>query len=313
MKAHKKNLDIAVLFIIFNRPEPTGQVFDRIRDAKPSRLYISADGPRHDNVSDLNRCEKARAIVDNIDWPCDLKLLLHEKNLGCGRAIATAIDWFFNEENEGIILEDDCLPEITFFEFCKQLLEIYRNEEKIMHINGNNFNANFKRILNSNDLHTYYFGSFAQAWGWASWRRSWKIFDYNIRTWPKNKGRLQFIKKFPQIGNYLEKALHFDIVYSGRNDIWDYQWQYAVLENDGFVVVPTNNLVSNIGYGADATHLKIFDKKRFDLETHELTLPIDHPPIIKRQIKIDSYYGKHMGMNFKFKNLLKYFISHFNK
>lgn len=303
-------LDVPVLLIIFNRPDCTQNTFAQIRAAQPRKLYVAADGPRENYAEDVENCQLARQVALDVDWPCQMHTRLQEQNMGCGRAVSDAISWMFKHEESGIILEDDCVASPSFFSFCSQLLKKYHDDPRVMHINGNNFNAPFNQIRDSKNLPTYYFGSFAQAWGWAGWRRAWEKFDYKIQTWPQNKGRRHFIKKFPQIGNYLEKALHFDFVYSGRDDIWDYQWQHAVLDNDGLAIVPTKNLVSNIGYGQDATHIKTFERHRNALQTQRINGPIRHPPLQERIKKIDLHYAKHMGMRFKSKHIFKYLTCH---
>lgn len=304
-------LKTAVLFLIFNRPDTTKQVFTAIRKAKPPRLYVAADGPRSDKPGEAEKCDQVRNIATQVDWDCELKTLLRDKNLGCGKAVSNAIEWFFNSEEEGIILEDDCLPNQSFFWFCQELLKKYKSDCRVMHINGNNFNAPVNQIISEENHSSYYFGSFAQAWGWASWRRAWKKFDYKIQTWPHCKRRGILINKFPNIGTYLEKSLHFDAVYAGGLDIWDYQWQYAVLINDGLVVVPHTNLVSNIGYGDDSTHLKDFDRKRNNLKTKNIDFPLKHPSHLKAEKSLNYHYATHMGMKPQIKKIPSYLVSYF--
>ena len=165
-----------VLFLIFNRPETTIQVFSAIKKAQPNRLYIAADGPRPEYPDEVNHCKIARTIATNVDWDCEVKTLFRDQNLGCRLAVSQAIDWFFEQEPEGIILEDDCLPNQSFFWFCKELLEKYRNETRIMHIGGTNFQFGKNRTN-----YSYYFSRYAHIWGWASWRREWKYYDEKLK------------------------------------------------------------------------------------------------------------------------------------
>jgi hypothetical protein len=224
-------------------------------------------------------------------------------------AVCGAIDWFFKNVNEGIILEDDCLPTQSFFRFCQELLKKYRQDESVMHINGNNFNAPLKKLLSEEQLNiSYFFCSFAQVWGWASWKRAWENFDYSINSWPELKKNKILMNSFPNYFSYYEKSKHFDLVYQGKIDTWDYQWQYAVLANNGLVVCPSANLVTNIGYGIDATHTNKFDKKRIDLPVSELSFPLKHPCNKLAIHSINKYYASNMGMNFNLMKLIKQFV-----
>ena len=274
---------IPVLFLIFNRPENTKIVFNAIKKIKPKKLYIAADGPRLNIQSDIHNCHVTRKIALNIDWDCNLRTLFRDSNLGCGRAISEAINWFFNNEEYGIILEDDCVPCKSFFHFCKELLLKYELNERIMHINGNNFNLPLKNLSQDDKSYSYYFGSFAQVWGWASWKRAWNKYDFNIRSWTDKRVRRKLIHTFPNLWSYLERSISFDMVQNGKIDTWDYQWQYAVLVNDGLAIVPKHNLVTNIGYGNDSTHIKVFDKNRNNLPTHNFVFPLNHAVDIKKR------------------------------
>ena len=299
-----------ILFLIFNRPKCTEIVFNTIRNIQPKKLYIAADGPRDNFPEDIFKCKITRKIALNIDWACKVHTRFRENNLGCGRAISDAISWFFKQEESGIILEDDCVPCESFFLFCKELLEKYKDHERIMHINGNNFNVPISKFFKNRNLYSYYFGSFAQVWGWASWRRAWEKYDYNISSWKNKKMRRTLFNRFPNIGTYLERALCFDMVYRGTSDIWDYQWQYAVLANEGFVIIPTNNLVSNIGYGSDSTHIKSFDKRRNSLVTKNIDFPLKHSLEITKMKKLDYFYSLNMGMKPSIKKVHKYLLSY---
>ena len=303
-------LKTPVLFLIFNRPDFTGFAFEKIKKIRPKRLYIAADGPRNNIQEDFEKCNAARKITTNIDWDCEVKTLFRDTNIGCGLAVSEAVSWFFENEEFGIILEDDCIPSESFFLFCQELLEKYKGNERIMHINGNNFNISISRFIKHQDSSSYYFGSFAQVWGWASWRRAWENYDYKINTWADQKVRRTFIAKFPSIGAYLERYLDFNLVYKGKIDTWDFQWQYAVLFNDGFVIIPKVNLVSNIGYGSDSAHMKIFEKNRNNLETTNIELPLRHPLHINKMKKLDYFYTLKMGMRPKLRNIHRYISSY---
>src|SRR6478736_1770065 len=181
-----------ILFIVFNRPDTTRVVFEAIRKVKPKKLYIAADGIRSKVKSDEENCAKVRAIVNDVDWECDVKTLFHEENLNCGKAPSTAISWLFENEEEGIILEDDCLPSTSFFLFCEELLERYRYDSRVMHIGGNNFLNGWQK---DND-YSYYFSRSGHIWGWATWRRAWNKFDFDISLYSKLKDKNYFDRFF---------------------------------------------------------------------------------------------------------------------
>jgi len=239
----------AILFIIFNRPDTTIQVFDKIREARPARLYIAADGPRPFNRSDKDFCSKTRAIVKEVDWECQVKTLFRDQNLGCKNAVSSAIDWFFEHEEEGIILEDDCLPAKSFFNFCDTLLEKYRHDTRIRHITGCNLQQGKKW---GND--SYYFSNLTHVWGWASWRRVWKDYDKTLDKYNNDDvcEKLRNIFDDPLVVTALKHI--FDSVKSGELDTWDYQLDFANYFNHGLTIIPNENLISNIGFGNNATH-----------------------------------------------------------
>jgi len=299
-------LNTAVLFLVFNRPNVTVKVFEAIRKAKPPRFYIAADGARKEKNGEEEKVRQVRKIATQVDWDCEVKMLFREENLGCGKAVSSAITWFFEHEEMGIILEDDCLPNQSFFWFCEELLERYKDDMRVWHIAGNNFNISSNRLIyNEIETVSYVFSSFAQVWGWASWRRAWQHFDYRLKTWPSLKSNKSFVKLFPSYLAYIQKASHIDLVYAGRIDTWDYQWQYALLSNHGLAVVPISNLISNIGYGVDSTHIIGFDQKRNNLPLHEISLSIKHPTIILPDFYIDRFYATKMGMGFNFIRFIK--------
>jgi ubiquinone/menaquinone biosynthesis C-methylase UbiE len=241
-------LKTAVLFIVFNRPDTTKELFEAIRKAKPPRLYVAADGPRADKHGEAEKVEQVRRIATQVDWDCEVKTLFRDKNLGCKYAVSGSVDWFFENEEEGIILEDDCLPSQSFFWFCEELLERYREHDKIMQICG--FNP-----LNRMDIkESYFFSKYGPIWGWASWARKWKgSYDVHMSNWP-------FIKKNNILNfSYLEKQWRyelFDKVYMGAINTWDYQWSFAKMLHKGYSIIPKKNLVRNIGFCLDSTHTK---------------------------------------------------------
>jgi len=238
-----------VLFIIFNRPDTTKRVFDQIRKAKPPRLYVAADGARPNKPGEEDMCAVTRAIINDIDWACELKTLFRDENLGCKEAVSSAIDWFFANEEEGIILEDDCLPADSFFNFCDTLLEKYRYDTRVRHITGCNLQLGKKWGSGS-----YYFSNRTHVWGWAGWRRAWKDYDKDLKKYESADvaEKLKNIYQDPFVVSTLKTI--FDEVKAGKIDTWDYQLDFANYFNNGLTIIPNENLISNIGFGAGATH-----------------------------------------------------------
>lgn len=241
---------VPILFLVFNRPQTTIKVFEKIREIKPSFLYVAADGPRKDKPREKEICEQVRNIVlSNVDWECDVKTLFREENLGCGEAVSGAIDWFFKNVEEGIILEDDCLPNKSFFKYCEVMLNRYSNDNKVMHISGNNFQFGTKRG-NGN----YYYSILVHIWGWASWRRAWQYYQFDLRK-ARPISNESYNLAFNQ--NKLYTKYYDDLFLNLRQhpiDSWDYQWQNAIIGTNGLAICPNVNLVQNIGFGKDATH-----------------------------------------------------------
>lgn len=248
---HEYKLKTAVLFLVFNRPDTTKQVFNAIRQAKPPRLYVAADGPRRSRQGEMEKVEQVRQIATAVDWPCEVKILFQKENLGCKSAVVAGIDWFFNHEEQGIILEDDCLPHSDFFKFCENLLNHYAGNEQIWVVTGDNFQNGRRRGEAS-----YYFSRFNHAWGWASWRRAWSKRDMEMKFWPEWKKSEEWKRWVTDKveRRYWERI--FDKSHKGLIDTWDYQWTASIWHNAGLTATPNINLVQNIGFGPDATHTK---------------------------------------------------------
>lgn len=281
------NLHTAVLMVIFNRPETTRQVFEAIRVAKPSRLYIAADGPRNDKPGEAERCEECKQIVGEVDWDCEVKTLFRKQNLNCGRGPSSAFNWFFEHEEEGIILEDDCLPSQSFFWFCQELLERYRHDSRIMHIGGNNFLNGWQK----DGDYSYYFSQSGHIWGWATWRRAWKKFDYDLSLYQKLKRKNYFSHFFLSQLEKLYRLRKFDKTVSGKLvDWWDYQWDFARYIHSGLAIVPEDNLVKNIGFDGEATHTQDKNNPSAKLNADEIEFPLHHPPFMIRDYASDKRY-----------------------
>ncbi len=281
-------LKTPVLLIIFNRPDTTQAVFEAIRKAKPSRLYVSADGPRPGVAADQAKCAEARKIIEAVDWPCEVKRLFHDQNLNCGKAPSTAMSWFFSHEEEGIILEDDCVPSQSFFRYCQELLERYRDDNRIMHIGGNNFQGGWQ---NDPD-YSYYFSRSGHVWGWATWQRAWQMFDINIPLYERIKKNGSFDNFFLNPLERLYRIRKFEktVQKRGNLDWWDYQWDFARFVNSGLAIVPNTNLVKNLGFGADATHTVNGTDGMTTMEAREMEFPLRHPPFVIRDTISDKRY-----------------------
>lgn len=272
-----------ILFLIFNRPDTTKRVFAEIRKAKPQRLFIVADGPRIDKVGEEGKCREVRMITEKIDWKCDVKRLYRDKNLGCRKAVSSAIDWFFENVEEGIILEDDCLPNPSFFRFCEEMLRRYRKNNKVMHVGG----SNYQKPENQNS-NSYYFSKYSHIWGWATWKRAWLKYDVNIESWHKKK---KLLNKF--YDSFKEKfywTVIFDATYRNKIDTWDYQWLYTCWVNEGLSVNPGVNLIENIGFGNNATHTDSLSQN-VAISSRRIENNL-HPVPVVRDIDRDKYINK---------------------
>lgn len=272
-----------VLFLIFNRPDTTQVVFDAIKKIKPKYLYVSADGSRDTKPNEKLQCEQTRDIIKQIDWDCNLKTLFREKNLGCKVAVSSAITWFFDNVEEGIIIEDDCLPNESFFYFCQTLLERYRYDNRVMQIGGVNFQDGIKRSDGS-----YFFCRKNHIWGWATWRRSWALYDVKMKNYPNFKANNQILNIFNNKKMAETLTANFDKVYENKIDTWDIQWEYTILSNNGIVILPQINLVSNIGFRHDATHTTGHDEMLANKPTFQLS-EIIHPSFMIPNIEADNY------------------------
>ena len=240
----------AVLMLVFNRPDVTEQVFQAVRNARPPRLYVAADGPRPGRSQDEETTAKVREVFKQVDWPCEVHTRFLTENLGCRNAVSSAIDWFFSKEEQGIVLEDDVLPSPAFFSYCDTMLERYKHDERVFSVVGNNLVEPWYQHPES-----YFFSKVFFVWGWASWRRAWQHYDVNMAAWPSTGLQVNALPYKP--GQKLHHAywdLVFDLAFKNQISTWDHQWTFAHWENNAVCVTPANNLVRNIGFGADATH-----------------------------------------------------------
>lgn len=270
-----------ILFLVFNRPDTTSKVFDAIKKLKPTNLYIAADGPRDNRPDDDENCKKTLDIVRNIDWDCEIKTLFRKENLGCKVAVSSAIDWFFNNVEEGIILEDDCLPDQSFFQFCSELLEKYRNDNRIMQICG--FNA-----LNKIDIpESYYFSKYGPIWGWASWRRAWKYYDVNMTMWPEIKKNKLYYSFCDSKKEVKWRIRLYDKIYNNVIDTWDYQWGLTKMTHSGLSIIPNQNLIQNIGFGESSTHTH---NNSTQIIKYTISFPLINPIQVSRNTALDKRF-----------------------
>jgi len=280
-------LSTPVVFMVFNRPGTTQRVFDEIKRARPKKLFIIADAPRENVPGENEKCNQVKEIVDQVDWDCDVHKNYSDFNLGCGKRISSGLDWVFNQEDEAIILEDDCLPHPSFFRYCQELLEYYRNNERVMFISGDNFQSSKRKPEAS-----YYFSAYNHVWGWASWKRVWEKYDYNISQWPA-------IKETNLLDQWLNNRLAvkfwtnwIQMVFDKKLNTWDIQLAFTCFVNRGLSIAPEVNLVSNIGFGPDSTHTPDSKHRSSDIPVKEMIFPMKHPSSIIRDVKADIYEDK---------------------
>jgi hypothetical protein len=300
-------LQTAVLFLVFNRPDTTRQVFEAIRQARPPRLYVAADGARVGKLGEAERVDQVRKIAIDVDWPCQVKTLFRDKNLGCKKAVSSGIDWFFENEEQGIILEDDCLPHPDFFTFCETLLNRYASDERVWVVTGDNFQDGQQRGDGS-----YYFSRYNHVWGWASWRRAWTNRDMEIKFWPKWKNNPEWKAWLPDRAERKYWTKIFDQMYRQEIDTWDYPWTASVWFHCGLTATPNVNLVSNIGFGEGATHTNSSDSHLALMTTFELK-EYRSPKIMSQHIDADRYVfinsvygGRSFFRILNIKNIKKY-------
>jgi hypothetical protein len=272
-----------ILFLVFNRPKVTRRVFAELRRLRPPELFIAADGPRGHMPGEAERCRRVREVVAGVDWPCRVSTLMREENLGCGRAVSSAVDWFFSHVEEGIVLEDDCLPHPSFFEFCGEMLARYRNEPQVMHVSGDNFQDGIRRTS-----HSYYFSKYPHCWGWATWRRAWELYDFSMSAWERYAHDLDLLPLDDEPAERAVKFEHFSRTHAGEIDTWDYQWTFTVWRNKAVTILPEVNLVENIGIGPDATHTKTCHVVLPKAEA--MAFPLRHPERIERCREADAYF-----------------------
>jgi len=277
------HLTTPVVLLVFNRPAQTARVFAAIREARPVQLLIIADGPREGHPDDGALCAEVRRIIAQVDWPCEVVKNYSDVNLGCKYRPITGLDWAFGLIDEAIILEDDCLPDPSFFRFCQELLQFYRDDERVMMICGTNWLGTFK----AERPQSYSFTHYDCVWGWASWRRAWRLNDGDLSLWGDQAVKDRVRSTLRSDAYYRLRAATFDQVWQNKVVTWDYQWGCSRLINGGLAIVPSINLVANIGYGANATHTIVLDEELASIATGRAAFPLVHPDATEPDLEYD--------------------------
>ena len=278
-----------VLVLAFNRPDTTARVIAAIRKARPASLFFAVDGARPDRLDEREQVSAVHELADTIDWDCNVRTLFRDANLGCKIAVSEAITWFFDQVESGIVLEDDCVAHPSFFTFAAELLTRYRDDERVCMISGDNFQLGKRR-----SPYSYYPSRFTHIWGWASWRRAWRLYDHAMSRWPEQRAAdwLQAYLGNKQAAQYWTRI--FDETHGERNSSWAYRWTYSAWASDALTLIPEVNLVSNIGFGEQATHT-VNKRNRFAaLPLEAISLPLRHPPELIDNAMADAFTQKTM-------------------
>jgi hypothetical protein len=286
-------MDTPVALIIFNRPAVTARVFEQIAAARPKTLLVIADGPRADMPGEAEACGAARAIIDRVDWPCTVLKNYSYTNLGVGLRPATGLRWVFEQVEEAIVLEDDCVPHPTFFRYCDELLDRYRDDQRVMHISGDNWNFNPRP-----QPFSYFFSAYCYSCGWATWRRAFRHYDPEVALWPSLRNTpwlMDLLGDREAVEFWADK---FDRVHDAgiKKHGWDWPWLFACWAHRGLSILPSVNLITNIGFGDDATHTKRTDDDRAFVPVAEMPFPLRHPPHMIRDVEADRLIVDQVGL-----------------
>lgn len=278
-----------ILLLAFNRPDTTQRVLESLEAARPARIFLAVDGPRVNREGESARVAQVRHLAERIDWDCDVQTLFREQNLGCKLAVSQAISWFFSNVEAGIILEDDCVAHRSFFPYAAKLLERYRDDERVLMVSGDNFQRGRRRTE-----YSYYFSRYTHIWGWATWRRAWRLYDHEMTLWPglRDGGWLIDILGDRKAAEYWGGI--FEDTYQNRNTSWAYRWMFCAWAHGGLTVLPNVNLVSNIGFGDLATHTHHSESPWAALPVEAISLPLKHPPAPMRNRRADAFTQRAM-------------------
>ena len=276
-----------IVFIIFNRSETTQQVFNRIRQIQPQQLLVIADGVRETHPDDVIRCQQTREIIKQVDWDCEVLTNFSDTNLGCAKRIETGLNWVFEQVESAIILEDDCLPDISFFFFAEPLLKRYADDERVMQIGGHNRLYQWQNHQQSYHF-SYLYGS---VWAWATWKRAWQCYNDDSLLW-SNPDNLAYLKKvFLDDRQRLEFENLCEKIFNDPNldGEWCYKWTFVKLAKKGLSLTPSINMVSHIGVGANATHIQhktILNGA--SIPQSAISFPLKHPQNIEVDLQFEQ-------------------------
>lgn len=275
---------VPIIFLVFNRPGLTGQVFARIRDVRPERLFVVADGPRLDRADDKERCREVRELIDRgIDWPCEVIRDYSEVNLGCANRVSSGVTNAFRLVEEAIILEDDCLPDPSFFAFCAEMLTRYGNDSRVGQIGG----TTFRRTPPAGG-DSYYWSQYPHCWGWATWRRAWRLYDHNMGEWASVLQRQRATGAISSRTEFAYWERMLSATAGGRVDSWAYRWTAALWAHECLSVLPAVSLVENTGFGTDASHTT----EGIAPVSGALKFPLQHPSAMLRDSEADGEVGR---------------------
>lgn len=281
-----------VVLVVFNRPAQTRQVLRVIGGVRPETLYVVADGPRAGRVEDEALCRETRALFDALPWPCAVHKDFAPDNLGCGRRPATGLDWVFGQVDRAIILEDDCVPDATFFRFCDELLDRYADDERVMMVSAMNLAGSWKEAEQS-----YHFSYYGSTWGWATWRRAWRHFNYDMPMWKNAEVQDRVRDVLAEESQFAYRKAVFD---GDHAKAWDYQWHFARISQSGLAAVPAVNMMTNLGFGAHATHTKDANSPLAKIPALAMTFPLRHPFAVAVDRRYDSlWFAKNAPAGFQ--------------
>jgi hypothetical protein len=286
MKRKENKFDVPILIIAFNRYLTTKKVLNSLRDIKPKKIYLSLDFPRVGNANDIEEQKKIMSLFEDIDWECEVNINKQKENQGCKYGPAKAIDWFFENEDKGIILEDDIVAKSFFFKYCEELLEKYEFDDRVGLICGTNFASNRDSIGGSYD-----FSYYNHIWGWATWKRAWVKNEIEMDSW-KQEGEGVIAKIFSDIKSKKYWEYYFERAFQNKIDAWDYQWLYSCWKHDMLAILPKESLVENIGFGDNATHTFTAPKFVKNNKANEGNSSILHSKIILRNNNLDENIGR---------------------
>jgi hypothetical protein len=264
---------VPVLLVVFNRPEKTRRVIEALRQVKPARLFVAADGPRPGRPDDIEKCRLARQAVSEIDWPCDLKTRFLDENVGCDPSVSAAIHWFFEHVEQGVILEDDCVPHPDYFRFCSEMFERYADDARIMQV------SSFAPYPDRCHPYDYHFSRSYRCWGWGTWRRAWALYFDALERYDDSIDQM-LRAYFTSSAKYAERKKLYETFRMGKRDNWDFKWNVACYAQNALCIVPEKNLMTNIGFDEESTHTVKASPIFAHLQTEPLEFPLRHPPFV---------------------------------